>query len=274
MSLLNKFENRYIIEGTLITESPLHIGAGINDFIPTAVDAAVIRDENNTPYIPGTSLKGVLRSNIEKLVATGVLGNLKACNILIQNGDSSEDTENYYNHICVDDKTIKDIKKSVEENKKIKNKEEAIAQEIYAKQCDICKLFGGHGFASKIQINDSRALISEGEKVYTQIRDGVAIDRDTLTKRDKAKYTFEQVAVGTKFDFKMTIDNLDSEHKVLFKLLITLLESGEIRIGGKTSAGLGLIRLIDKKMYLIQGKEGLRSFYINNEIKNIGMEEL
>ena len=36
MSLLNKFENKYIIKGILKAEAPIHIGTGTEDFSPTA----------------------------------------------------------------------------------------------------------------------------------------------------------------------------------------------------------------------------------------------
>lgn len=269
MSLLDKFENKYFVKGTLVAESPLHIGAGNDDFRPTSVDAAVIRDENNNPYIPGTSIKGIIRSSIERIISTGAFDTecytYKACNILVQDEDERESTKNYLSHTCVDNETLKDIKE------KYKGDSKRIAEEIYKKQCDVCKLFGGHGFASRIQIGDAKAILKDGEKVHTQIRDGVAIDRDTLTQRNGAKYTYEQVGAGTKFNFYMTVENLEDEHKVLLGLIVNLLEKGELKIGGKTSAGLGIIKLIDSKIEMIDGKDGLKEYYLNNETKKVGL---
>ena len=54
---------KIVIRGKLLVESPLLIGAGeetggrIHE-----VDTYVLKDENERPYIPGTSLAGVLRS--------------------------------------------------------------------------------------------------------------------------------------------------------------------------------------------------------------------
>lgn len=271
MFLLDKFKNKYFVYGTLIAESPLHIGAGNDDFKPTAVDAAVIRDENNNPYIPGTSLKGILRSTLERIISSGVFENLTACNILVQKNNSEDNTDNYISHICVDDKKIKEIKESFKNDK---DKEKKIAERIYEEQCDICKLFGGHGFASKIQISDARVIIPEGGKIYTQIRDGVAIDRDTLTHRDKVKYNFEQVAVGTEFKFEMAVDNLEEEHKILLALIISLLEKGDLKIGGKTSAGLGNIKLVNTEIGKIDNKETLKEYYLENKTVEVKKEEL
>lgn len=247
MSLLNKFNNKYIIIGTLVAETPLHIGAGTLDFSPTAVDNPVIKDEKSNPFIPGSSLKGVLRSFLERIVpAIYSKEEYSSCNIISGS--------------CIDDNFLKNIKSS-----NCSDEEKAIT--VYNKQCDVCKLFGGNAFASKIHIKDSKLI---GDKAYTQIRDGVAIDRDTLIAANRKKYNFESVAAGTKFNFEMSIDNLEDKQKELVKILINYLENGEMKVGGKTSAGLGSIKLINTKIYKIN-KNNLRDYYIlglkNNEDK-------
>ena len=52
---------RIRITGTLRLESPLLIGAGGMDDRKDETDIHVLTDKNNTPFIPGTSLAGVLR---------------------------------------------------------------------------------------------------------------------------------------------------------------------------------------------------------------------
>ncbi|GEA30793.1 type III CRISPR-associated RAMP protein Csx7 [Clostridium diolis] len=249
MYLLDRFENKYIIKGILKAESPIHIGTGTVDFSPTAVDTPVIRDENNNPFIPGSSLKGVLRSFMERLLCSGIFNEYKSCNILDK--DSGKKME-----LCISDKEVKEIK---EKYKNDSNKEEKIASDIYKKECDVCKLFGGDYFASKLNILDAR-LISD--KAYVQIRDGIAIDRDTLTVNDGAKFGFECVAAGTEFNFEMTVDNLDDNHKDLLKIILNFLQEGEMKVGGKTSAGLGNVKLISKSAYCIT-KENMREYFIN-----------
>lgn len=251
MYLLNKFENKYIIKGILKAEAPIHIGTGNVDFSPTAVDNPVIRDENNNPFIPGSSLKGVIRCFMERLLKSGVFEEYKSCNILSDPCISNDEAE-----------TIK---------KKYKNdirKEEKIAYEIYDNECDICRLFGGHNFASKLNILDARLV---GDKAYFKERDGVCIDRDTLTAADGRKYKFEHVATGTEFNFEMTVDNLDDNHKDLLKMIINFLQEGEMKVGGKTSAGLGNVKLISKEVYCIT-KENMREYFItgiNEENKSL-----
>lgn len=241
MTLLDTFKNKYIIKGIIIAETPLHIGNGKVDFSPVAIDNSVIRDRYGNPFIPGSTLKGVIRSNIESILNTGIFENYKACDIL---GDS-----------CISDKSMKEYKDNIKDEK-------LLAEKIYENQCDVCKLFGGKHFASKLNIYD--ASICE-DKVYTQIRDGIAIDRDTLIHYNNAKFTFETVSEGSKFKFEMTIDNLCDNQKLVVKLILKLLEDGDIRVGGKTSVGMGKIRLINKKVYYIDAddKEKMKDYFLN-----------
>ena len=249
MYLLDKFENKYIIKGILKAEAPIHIGTGKVDFSPTAVDNAVIRDENNNPFIPGSSLKGVIRCFMERLLSSGIFEEYKSCNILDKDSEKKR-------KICITNNEAKEIK---EKHLNDKNKEEKIAYEIYEKECDVCKLFGGHNFASKLNISDARLA---SDKAYVQVRDGIAIDRDSLTVANTAVYKFECISAGTEFNFEMTVDNLDDNHKGLLKIILNFLQDGEMKVGGKTSAGLGNVKLISKSVYCIN-KENMREYFIN-----------
>ena len=50
--LFDKYENKYIVKGILRTNTPLHIGAGEDNFNPIQADKGVIVDYNGNPYIP------------------------------------------------------------------------------------------------------------------------------------------------------------------------------------------------------------------------------
>jgi len=62
--------SRYTFVGTLRAEGALHIGSGgggrvgIDDAL---TDATVARDSQGRPYVPGSSLRGVLRAAIGQL---------------------------------------------------------------------------------------------------------------------------------------------------------------------------------------------------------------
>ncbi|MFQ6119663.1 MAG: RAMP superfamily CRISPR-associated protein, partial [Methanosarcinales archaeon] len=65
--MFEKLENRAIIEYSIKTKSALHIG-GHQVISPADVDNPIIKDSDETPIVPGSSLKGVLRSEMERLL--------------------------------------------------------------------------------------------------------------------------------------------------------------------------------------------------------------
>ncbi|MBE0521935.1 MAG: CRISPR-associated RAMP protein [Candidatus Methanoperedenaceae archaeon] len=61
------FENRAIIQYTVNTISSLHIG-GHGTTAPAEMDHQVIKNSSGFPIIPGSSLKGVFRTELERLI--------------------------------------------------------------------------------------------------------------------------------------------------------------------------------------------------------------
>ncbi|MDX1997882.1 MAG: RAMP superfamily CRISPR-associated protein, partial [Thermoanaerobaculia bacterium] len=76
--LLDTFHGRTRLQGLLTTRTSLHIGAG-GSGDPLATDLPVVRDAEGKPYIPGASLKGVLRSAAEALYRGA---GRKVCNVV------------------------------------------------------------------------------------------------------------------------------------------------------------------------------------------------
>lgn len=56
-----KLVRKIVIQSKLKTQSPLRIGSGANDGL---TDILILKDKQGQPFIPGTSLAGVLRSEI------------------------------------------------------------------------------------------------------------------------------------------------------------------------------------------------------------------
>ncbi|MBD3181264.1 CRISPR-associated RAMP protein, partial [Candidatus Poribacteria bacterium] len=63
------FENRVIITGKIKLLSAMHIGKG-QSLEPVGTDQPVVKDVLGRPFIPGSSFKGVLRSNAERIAST------------------------------------------------------------------------------------------------------------------------------------------------------------------------------------------------------------
>ena len=60
-----KYDYRYIARIVLEAETPLVVGGGNNEL---STDRPVAKDANGLPYIPGTSLTGVLRQDRKSVV--------------------------------------------------------------------------------------------------------------------------------------------------------------------------------------------------------------
>ncbi len=76
---MTAYTHRLVARIVLEATSPLAIGTGEKDII---TDAPVARDCNGLPYIPGTSLAGIIRHNIDPTLVKTLLG--------YQEGDNGE----------------------------------------------------------------------------------------------------------------------------------------------------------------------------------------
>ncbi|KCZ73381.1 CRISPR-associated protein, Csx7 family [Candidatus Methanoperedens nitroreducens] len=65
--MFEKLESRALIQYTIKTKSDLHIG-GHGTTAPAEVDSPVLKNDRDLPIIPGSSLKGVLRTEMERLL--------------------------------------------------------------------------------------------------------------------------------------------------------------------------------------------------------------
>jgi len=222
--------NRYCFNGTLSLETSLRVSSGRAS---DTSDAAFIRNFNEIPYIPGSSLRGAIRSEIERILnAVGDSTGITHC-ILFEK-DS-----------C--DKTIRKALKEMEmEGAKIDDQK--IREVAGQKLCAVCRLFGSTYYASRLIIEDALPPSDEIEKAKNgiRIRDGVGIDRDTGAAKDGAKFDYEVIESGDDcptFIFKMVAENVSSDIDTkLINLVLKILKSG-LYVGGKRAAGLGRIRL-------------------------------
>jgi CRISPR-associated RAMP protein (TIGR02581 family) len=231
--LLDTFDGRIRLEGFLTTRTGLHIGAG-GSGDPLATDAPVVRNAGNFPFIPGSSLKGVIRSAAESLLrgaeqARGSRGTLWSC-------------DQVGNHGCVSHEAIKEIRDRHErtESGRTEVDERAVAEEIWSASCPVCRLFGSLALASRVRFPDLPLL---GEAPLTEIRNGVGIDRDKELAASGVLYDFEAVPPETRFGLTVIADNADDWEVGLILFLFEELSNGSLAIGGKTSRGLGQVRV-------------------------------
>jgi CRISPR-associated RAMP protein (TIGR02581 family) len=209
--VFEKLVERIIIRGEIITQTPLHIGSGKKDIEIGDIDTPIIVDTSDQPYIPGSSLKGKVRAEAER-IARQNNEPIPVCN------------PPNINNMCGT------LKKTPENF------------------CICCKIFGtaarsdGTSVASKVRFRDSYPLT----KVETLLtRTGTALDRSTTSVSSGSLYTTEAVPAGTRFGLEIVGENLsERELNLVRAALKSVRDSG---LGGYSSRGFGKVKFkIDK----------------------------
>lgn len=175
---------RLILKGELKLNSPALIGCGVKD----NTDIDIIKDSEGKPYIPATSLIGVLRTAI------------KSSELAIDKfWGYTKDKDSLQSAIRCDDLTL------------IENYTEPV-----------------------------------------EIRDGIKINPKTGIVDEGAKYDYEIISTGTKFNLFMEV-SYDADNKEIYTRMLKTIEEylkgGQISIGAKTNSGLGRVKLENSKIY-------------------------
>jgi len=268
-----ELRNRYLFEGRLVMQTALHIGGGRVTLSNS--DSPIVLTSEEKPYIPGSSFKGALRSSIEKLApCLPDSAKLRSCGLL----ELSEDTINSMKREDLDEMcpTIRqrDIQKLL--RNATPKQAEKITEEIYDKLCHTCRLFGSPYAASHINVNDlylAKDDKSEDEwSGIVQVRDGVAIDRDSETAKPGAKYDFEVVPSNAVFALSITLENAIQEDLQLISVGLSEFVHGFGMIGGKCSRGLGACRLAGLKVSSLELDDKVAETVRNERLKNYLLE--
>ena len=176
---LQTLREKIVIRGLVEPLTPLHIGWQ-RSFDPASSDAPVIKDPKGNPFIPGSSFKGIVRSFVEGFLDGAVEGNNK---------------KNLKPCFITDDKLC--IKKEdLEQYNQLEDAKERKTAHILENACPVCRIFGGAYMGSKLKIKDLKVKAEEWHEAFLRIRDGIVIDRQSRTAKDRGKYDFETVSPG------------------------------------------------------------------------------
>lgn len=254
----NMLLNRYVFEGKLKMKTGLHIGGG--KLTLSHSNNPVVITPDGLPFIPGSSFKGTLRSTVEKLVASLPIGlGLHTCGLPV--GENQQET-------CPTARpdTIAKARRRCKTPKAVELMLEGERKNL----CDTCKLFGAPLAAARIVVNDLY-LIDEYWSGTTQVRDGVAIDRDSETAKPQAKYDFEVVPATTVFGLHLILENVTDKDLELISMGLSEFMSGFGGVGGLRSRGLGACILDELQIrymevtdahrlqrYLLRNKNGIK----------------
>ncbi|HXE71765.1 MAG TPA: CRISPR-associated RAMP protein Csx7 [Candidatus Nitrosotenuis sp.] len=215
----DRLGSRLELEGWLVATSALRIGEG-RSLEADSADLPVVRDALGRPYIPGSSFKGCLRAHAEAMLRT-LAGARGACDPLDEKARCVPDLVDFRRSRFQDDPD-----------------DQTLTQELYKATCWACRIFGSPWMQSRVQVRD---LEVDGDlwAGQFQIRNGVAIDRETETASEGKLYDFEVVPAGVRFRLRLLVENPSPAECGLLMMALRCFETGEVALGGGRSRGLG-----------------------------------
>ena len=204
-----KLKKMIVIEGTMTAVEGIHIGGNNEGTKIGGCDNPVIRNPlTGKPYIPGSSIKGVMRSTLEKIEDKSRNGKPCGC------GNSN----------CMVCKLF-----GAHMNLRASSGE----PRLLIRDMDIDPEF-------EQELLDSGANYSD----IIEIKTSTMVDRSTNTAAGGSLRNVERVAAGTKFKCEFVLKVFDGDdEKAMINAIKKLLTSVEVLgIGSKTTAGCGQVK--------------------------------
>lgn len=219
------------LKGTLILESNLHIGSGNLEMHIGGTDNPIIKHPHTQePYIPGSSIKGKVRSLLE--LKTGVAA--KAYNNNPNNGGIA-DINTYFIDENPQTAAILKIFGFSGSDKTGNNDKAQKAKALGPTRASFADCYLNEEWKKEAVENLWPLSIEKQE---------TAIDRIAGTAKKGSLRQTEMVPAGAKFDFRVTFKIFDNSDEELLKMLkegIELMQKDAI--GGSGSRGYGRVRI-------------------------------
>lgn len=249
MRTFAQFENQTLIQVTLEMQTALSVGSRLS-LEPTGTDLPVVKGPDGMPFIPGSSIKGVVRSLTERILRTwNRRPDFWACDP--------------FDAPCVPAERKDELMRGAEAEA-ANGTEEAFSDKVWAESCMACRLFGSPWFAGRVAFKDAFLLNQDGLPVVTQIRDGVGIDRDVGAARTGVKYDFEVVVPGARFGLEILAENVNDWELGFLLTVLGLWEDGNLALGGKVTRGPGWGKLHEIKLYRVD-RENLLDYLLQGK---------
>ena len=236
--MLKKITNEAYFTLRITTTGPLLIKSGHASISgPDMTPVLTFRNGKQEAFIPGSSLKGVFRSHLEKIICS--LKSQVVCYPFA--GSESERHESDiaqrqhdYRNSCGD--TFNKRAKNNDDERKLLEERTDV---VYAESCPACRLFGSTSFIGRVAISD--AYLASDSKEIKELRDGVGIDRLTGGASHGAKFELEVVSTGVTFETTIHLRNFESWQLGMLFVVLQDMEDSLIRIGSGRSRGLGMV---------------------------------
>ncbi len=227
------FLGKLILEGEIVCKTGLHIGAGKGSLEIGGADNPVVKDAFGIPYIPGSSLRGRLRSLLEQTLGLAVpseliyLSKRKGQEVRIHHSDRPDD------EVCI-----------------LFGRNPGRVEKVTGEALD-----GAAATPARLTVYDAPLLVDSItpqmrenlDDELTEVKSENAVDRITSQANPR---TLERVPAGARFRFRMVFDVLCTEDKPLFARVaeaLRLLEDDALGGGGSRGNGriaFGALNLI------------------------------
>lgn len=205
------YNTRLIARVTIEAATPLAIGSGKKSIL---TDATINRDANDLPFIPGTTIAGLIRHAIDEELANHLMGFIRK-----KNNKQGENEVEGSRLIVTEAKLL---------NRKGKAVDGLFSLEA---MCDV----------------EDRAFLDNFK--HAPIRQHAKINHRGVTE-DKGKFDEEVVPKGARFCFEIELmanpksEEKFAEYKQNFKDLLRKLRAEGFRVGGKSRNGFGRIEVV------------------------------
>ncbi len=218
-----KLIGKLILDGEMRCETGLHIGAGKGSLEIGGADNPVVKDSFGRPYVPGSSLRGRLRSLLEQAMGLAIpselvyLSKRRGQEVRIHQSDRPDD------EVCL----------------------------LFGRSPGRMERVGGetlessHASPGRLTVCDApldpdsigQQMRENLDDELTEVKSENAIDRITAQANPR---TLERVPAGAKFKIRLIVDILCEEDKALPTRLVEglrLLEDDSLGGGGSRGSG-------------------------------------
>src|SRR5689334_24225877 len=227
-----KLIGKLILEGEMHCETGLHVGAGKGSLEIGGADNPVVKDSYGRPYVPGSSLRGKIRSLLEQSSGLAVpselvfLSRRKGQEVRIHQSDRPDDD------ICL------------LFGRSPGRMERVSGEPLDSTQASPARLAV---YDAPLVIESISAQMRENlDDELTEVKSENSIDRITSQANPR---TLERVPAGARFQVRLVMDVLCDEDAPLFlRVLEGLRLLEDDALGGGGSRGSGRVRFANLKL--------------------------
>jgi CRISPR/Cas system CSM-associated protein Csm3 (group 7 of RAMP superfamily) len=265
MTTLERFKDLEVRLYKLTTKSHLRVGAGEGATEIAAVELPLIRalvvegeGEKRVPYLPASSLHGVTRSWVEKVIRSQespiLHTELEAKEGF---GDAKEqakkDFKSFLGRELTDDELFEhwQVYEKVCDPMLDCDRCETITDETHWKNkwmeairggppCSVCAIFGYPGQRGRVRMTHA---FPTNEELPVDIITRVAINRLTGAADEGKLFDLEAIPPGVDFYFFVTLENLTKEQKKRFDKGIRAFNLQLAALGAHSTVGFGMVEV-------------------------------